>query len=193
MRTVFIVIQIMSNIVRLVIACVIMGAGVTLCAFGFWGWGITVFLLGGITLLTFFFNENMIIAQFYLRKENITKAEEFLNRIKNYEKELNKNQWGYYNMLIGLIESRTAPLKAEKYFKKALQLGMSMSHNNALAKLSLAGISMAKRNKREAEMYMKEAAKDDKNKLLADQIKMMKAQMAQMDKQQVVRNYRPKF
>lgn len=193
MRTVFIVIQIMSNIVRLVIACVIMGAGVTLCAFGFWGWGITVFLLGGITLLTFFFNENMIIAQFYLRKENTTKAEDFLNRIKNYEKELNKNQWGYYNMLIGLIESRTAPLKAEKYFKKALQLGMSMSHNNALAKLSLAGISMAKRNKREAEMYMKEAAKDDKNKLLADQIKMMKAQMAQMDKQQVVRNYRPKF
>ncbi len=193
MRTVFIVIQIMSNIVRLVIACVIMGAGVTLCAFGFWGWGITVFLLGGITLLTFFFNENMIIAQFYLRKENTIKAEEFLNRIKNYEKELNKNQWGYYNMLIGLIESRTAPLKAEKYFKKALQLGMSMSHNNALAKLSLAGISMAKRNKREAEMYMKEAAKDDKNKLLADQIKMMKAQMAQMDKQQVVRNYRPKF
>lgn len=149
----------MSNIVRLVIACVIMGAGVTLCAFGFWGWGITVFLLGGITLLTFFFNENMIIAQFYLRKENTIKAEEFLNRIKNYEKELNKNQWGYYNMLIGLIESRTAPLKAEKYFKKALQLGMSMSHNNALAKLSLAGISMAKRNKRETEMYMKEAAK----------------------------------
>ncbi|TWR27097.1 DUF2892 domain-containing protein [Mucilaginibacter achroorhodeus] len=183
----------MSNIVRLVIACVIMGAGVTLCAFGFWGWGITVFLLGGITLLTFFFNENMILAQFYLRKENTTKAEQFLYRIKNYEKELNKNQWGYYNMLIGLIESRTAPLKAEKYFKKALQLGMSMSHNNALAKLSLAGISMAKRNKREAEMYIKEAAKDDKNKLLADQIKMMKGQMAQMDKQQVVRNYRPKF
>lgn len=193
MPTVFIVIQIMSNIVRLVIACVIMGAGVTLCAFGFWGWGITVFLLGGITLLTFFFNENMILAQFYLRKENTTKAEQFLYRIKNYEKELNKNQWGYYNMLIGLIESRTAPLKAEKYFKKALQLGMSMSHNNALAKLSLAGISMAKRNKREAEMYIKEAAKDDKNKLLADQIKMMKGQMAQMDKQQVVRNYRPKF
>jgi tetratricopeptide (TPR) repeat protein len=193
LRSVFIVIQIMSNIVRLVIACVIMGAGVTLCAFGFWGWGITVFLLGGMTLLTFFFNENMIIAQFYLRKENTDKAEQFLNRIKNYEKELNKNQWGYYNMLIGLIESRKAPLKAEKYFKKALQLGMSMSHNNALAKLSLAGISMAKRNKREAEMYIKDAAKDDKNKLLADQIKMMKAQMSQMDKQQVVRNYRPKF
>jgi hypothetical protein len=177
----------MSNIVRLIIACVIMGAGVTLCGFGFWGWGILVFILGGFTLLTFFFNENMLIAQFYLRKENSEKAEASLVKITDYEKQLYKSQHGYYNLLIGLIESRKAPLKAEKYFKKALQLGMGMSHNTALAKLSLAGISMAKRNKREAEMYLKEAAKDDKNKLLADQIKMMKGQMAQMDKQQVVR------
>jgi len=86
-----------------------------------------------------------------------------------------------------LVESRKAPLKSEKYFKKSLQLGMKMSHNIALAKISLAGISMAKRNKREAQMYLSEATKDDKNKLLTEQIKMMKTQMAQMDKQQVVR------
>ncbi len=194
MHTAFILIQIMSNIVRLIIACVIMGAGVTLCAFGFWGWGITLFLLGGIALLTFFFNENMLLAQFYLRKENSAKAELALAKITDYEKQLYKSQHGYYNLLIGLIESRTAPLKSEKYFKKALQLGMGMSHNIALAKLSLAGIAMAKRNKREAEIYLKEAAKEDKNKLLADQIKMMKGQMAQMDKQQVVRGgFRQKF
>jgi hypothetical protein len=89
--------------------------------------------------------------------------------------------------LLGLIESRKQPLKSEKYFKKSLSLGMKMSHNIALAKLSLAGIAMAKRNKREAQMYLSEAAKEDKNKLLTDQIKMMKGQMAQMDKQQVVR------
>jgi hypothetical protein len=177
----------MSNIVRLIIACVIMGAGVALCAFGFWGWGIPLFLIGGLVLLTFFFNENMLIAQYYLRKENSEKAEAWLLKITDYEKQLYKGQYGYYNLLIGLIESRKAPLKSEKYFKKALTLGLTMSHNLALAKLSLAGISMAKRNKREAEMYLKEAAKDDKNKLLADQIKMMKGQMAQMDKQQVVR------
>ncbi|MBE9583607.1 DUF2892 domain-containing protein [Mucilaginibacter sp. JRF] len=177
----------MSNIVRLVIACVIMGAGVTLCGFGFWGWGIPVFLFGGMVLLTFFFNENMIIAQFFLRKENTEKAEQWLGKITDYEKQLHRKQHGYYNLLVGLIESRKAPLKSEKFFKKALTLGMGMSHNIALAKISLAGIAMAKRNKREAQMYLQEAAKDDKNKLLADQIKMMKAQMAQMDKQQVVR------
>lgn len=180
----------MSNIVRLIIACVVAGAGVTLCGFGFWGWGIFVFLMGGLILLTFFFNENMIIAQYFLRKENTAKAEEWLLKVTDYEKQLNKNQHGYYNLLIGLIESRKAPMKSEKYFKKALSLGMKMSHNIALAKLSLAGIAMAKRNKREAQMYLQEASKEDKNKLLADQIKMMKAQMAQMDKQVVRGGYR---
>ncbi len=180
----------MSNIVRLVIACIFFGAGVALCAFGFWGWGILSIVFGGMFLLTFIFNENMLISQYFLRKENSEKAEEWLLKVNNYEKQLHKGQHGYYNLLIGLIESRKAPMKSEKYFKKALTLGMRMSHNTALAKLSLAGIAMAKRNKREAEMYLKEASKDDKNKLLADQIKMMKAQMAQMDKQVVKGGYR---
>ena len=180
----------MSNIVRLIIACGIMGAAIALCVFGFWGWGILVLFLGGIVLLSYFFNENMIIAQWFLRKEKSEKAEEWLLKVTDYEKQLNKKQWGYYNLLIGLIESRKAPLKSEKYFKKALSLGMKMSHNTALAKLSLAGIAMAKRNKPEAKRYLEEAAKDDKNKLLADQIKMMKAQMGQMDKQVVRGGYR---
>ncbi len=180
----------MSNIVRLIISCVIAGAGIALCGFGFWGWGILVFFMGGFILLTFFFNENMLIAQFYLRKENMVKSEQWLAKITDYEKQLNKSQHGYYNLLIGLLESRKSPMKSEKYFKKALSLGMKMSHNIALAKLSLAGISMAKRNKREAQMYLQEATKEDKNKLLADQIKMMKGQLAQMDKQVVRGGYR---
>ncbi len=187
----FIVHKKMSNIVRLIIACVVLGAAVALCVFGFWGWGILVLFLGGFVLLSYFFNENMIISQWFLRKDNSAKAEEWLLKITDYEKQLNKSQWGYYNLLIGLVESRKSPLKSEKYFKKSLSLGMKMSHNIALAKLSLAGIAMAKRNKREAQMYLQEATKDDKNKLLTEQIKMMKAQMGQMDKQVVQqRGYR---
>ncbi len=182
----------MSNIIRLVIACTILGGAIALCVFGFWGWGIPVFLIGALVLVTFFFNENMLVAQYFLRKENLDKAEEWLNKITDYEKQLHKQQHGYYNLLIGLIESRKAPMKSEKYFKKALALGMTMSHNIALAKISLAGIAMAKRNKREAQMYLSEATKDDKNKLLADQIKMMKGQLAQMDKQ-IVKGFRPQY
>lgn len=177
----------MLNIIRLIISIAVMLGGVALCVFGFWGWGSLVIFLGGLVLLTYFLNENMLIAQYYMRKEKMDKAQEFLLKITDYEKQIYKGQHGYYNLLMGLIESRTAPLKSEKYFKKALTLGMKMSHNVAMAKLSLAGISMAKRNKREAEQYLKEAAKADTNKLLADQIKIMKAQMGQMDKQQVVR------
>jgi hypothetical protein len=185
---------IMPNFVRLIIAGGLLGVSVALIVFGYWGWGILGILLGGLVILTYFFNEKMLIAQYFLRKENMDKSEVWLLKVTDYEKELNKTQHGYYNLLLGLIESRKAPLRSEKFFKKALSLGMKMSHNIALAKLSLAGISMAKRNKREAQMYLQEAQKADKNKLMAEQIKMMKTQLTQMDKQQIVRGgYRPQF
>jgi len=89
----------MSNIFRLIIACVAFVAAVALCVFHFWWWGILVLFLGGFILLSFFFNENMIIAQWFLRKENNEKAEVWLLRIKDYEKQLHKGQHGYYNLL----------------------------------------------------------------------------------------------
>jgi hypothetical protein len=182
----------MPNFIRLIIAAAIFGSAVTLMVFGYWGWGIPLVLVSILVLVTFFFNENMLIAQYFLRKENMEKAGLWLAKITNYEKQLISAQHGYYNLLIGLIESRKAPMQSEKYFKKALTLGMAMDHNVALAKISLAGIAMAKRNKREATLYLQEAKKADKNKLLAEQIKMMKDQMAQMDKtvQQQTRKYR---
>jgi hypothetical protein len=181
----------MPNFIRLIIAFAILGAAVTLMVFGYWGWGIPLVLVAILVALTFFFNENMLIAQYFLRKENMDKAKVWLDKITNYEKQLVSAQHGYYHLLIGLIESRKAPLQSEKYFKKALSLGMTMDHNVALAKLSLAGIAMAKRNKREATLYLQEAKKADKNKLLADQIKMMKDQMGQLDRNvQQTRNYR---
>lgn len=175
----------MPNFVRIIVAFVLLGAAVSLFVFGHWAWGVLALLLAILVFVTFFFNENMLIAQFYLRKENMDKAKLWLNKITNYEKQLIRAQHGYYHLLIGLIESRTAPLQSEKYFKKALSLGMQMDHNVALAKLSLAGIAMAKRNKREATQLLQEAKKADKNKLLADQIKMMKDQLGMLDKQQM--------
>lgn len=180
----------MPNFIRLIIAGVFLGAAVALFWFGFWGWGILGIFLALVVTITFFFNENMLIAQYFLRKDNMEKASYWLGKITNYESQLVSAQHGYYNLLIGLIESRKAPMQAEKYFKRALSLGMAMDHNVALAKLSLAGISMAKRNKREATMYLQEAKKADSKKLLADQIKMMKDQMVQMDRTVIKGGYR---
>ena|SRR6476469_6828764 len=177
----------MPNYIRIIIGAILLGAAVTLMVFSHWGWGILVVFISLIVFLTFIFNEKMLLAQWHLRKEKMDKAEAMLLSIKDYEKELYKGQWGYYNLLIGLIESRKAPMKSEKYFKKALTLGLTMDHNIALANLSLAGVEMGKRNKREAQRLLKEAEKADKNKLLADQIKMMKSQMSMLDKTQTVR------
>ncbi|CAM4034069.1 hypothetical protein SAMN06265348_101390 [Pedobacter westerhofensis] len=177
----------MPNIVRLIAGFVVLGAAIALMIFGFWGWGVLAVLISLLIIVTFFYNENMLLAQWFLRKDDMTKAELYLRKITNYETQLIRIQHGYYQLLMGLIESRKAPMQSEKYFKKALSLGMQMDHNIALAKLSLAGIAMGKRNKREAQMYLTEAKKADKNKLLADQIKQMKDQLGMLDKQQQVR------
>lgn len=175
----------MSNLVRIILVTLILVGTVTLFVYGEWGWGILGIFLTLIAGVTIFFNENMLIAQYFLRKENMAKAASWLGRITNYEKQLIRAQHGYYHLLLGLIESQRSPLQSEKYYKKALTLGLHMDHSVAMAKLSLAGIMMAKRNKREATKYLQEAKKADKNKLLADQIKMMKDQMGMMDKQQI--------
>lgn len=177
----------MPNFIRIIIGSLILGTAITLMVFSFWGWGILLIFLSILVFITFIFNERMLLAQWYLRKEKMDKAEATLLGIKDYERELYKGQYGYYNLLIGLIESRKSPMKSEKYFKKALSLGLTMDHNIALANLSLAGVEMGKRNKREATRLLKEAEKVDKNKLLADQIKMMKGQMSMLDKTQQVR------
>lgn len=177
----------MPNFIRIIVAALMLGAAVTLIVFSFWGWGIVLILLSILVAVTFIFNEKMLLAQWHLRKENMEKAEVTLMGIKDYEKELYKGQWGYYQLLLGLIESRKSPMKSEKYFKKALTYGLTMDHNIALANLSLAGVEMGKRNKLQAQRLLKEAEKADKNKLLADQIKMMKGQMSMLDRTQQVR------
>jgi len=177
----------MSNIVRIILSTLLLIGTVALFIYGQWGWGILGIFVTILAFVTVFFNENMLLAQFYLRKENMAKAGQWLNRITHYEKQLIRAQHGYYHLLLGLMESQKSPMQSEKYFKKALSLGLHMGHNVALAKLSLAGIAMAKRNKREATKYLQEAKRADKNKLLADQIKMMKDQMGMMDRQQQIR------
>ncbi len=76
----------MPNIVRLILGFAILGAAVTLMVFGFWGWGILAVFISILVIVTYFFNENMLLAQWFLRKDNMAKAESYLKRITNYEK-----------------------------------------------------------------------------------------------------------
>lgn len=139
--------------------------------------GVLFVLLAILLILFHFRNETMLVAFFYLRKENMPKARQFLLRIKHPERILIKPQQSYYYLLMGLCESQINIFQSEKYFKKALNIGLRMAHDKAMAYLSLAGIAMAKGNKREAERLLSDAGKYDKSKMLIDQIKTMKSQM----------------
>ncbi len=144
------------------------------------GNGIFVLLLSLIILFFYFRNEFILLAFFKLRKQDFEGAKKWLNYIKNPETALIKKQQGYYNYLQGLMVSQTNLNLSEKYFKKALELGLSMDQDKALAKLQLAGIAMTKRRKIEATTLLNEAKKLDKHNMLKEQITMLKQQMKKM-------------
>ena len=100
--------------------------------------------------------------------------------IKNPESALVRKQQGYFNYLHGIMLSQTNLIQAEKYFKKAIELGLSMDMDLAVAKLNLAGVAMTRRRKLEATTLLNEAKKLDKQNMLKEQIVMMKDQLKKM-------------
>ena len=141
------------------------------------GNGIFLILLSAIFIFLYFRNEIILLAFLRMRKQDLEGTQKWLTKIKKPEAALTVKQQGYYNYLHGIIFSQTNLTKAEKFFKKALKLGLTMDYDIAMAKLSLAGIAMQKRRKREATMLLAEAKKLDKNDMLKEQIKMMQQQM----------------
>jgi len=163
--------------IKLVLAGLIVATAIWQFIEGNIGNGIFLILLSGIFIFLYFKNEMILLAFLRLRKQDFPGAKKWLDKIKDPEKALVKKQQGYYWYLHGLMISQTNITKAEKFFKRALKLGLSMDHDLAMAKLNLAGIAMTKRRKREATTLLNEAKKLDKHGMMNDQIRMMKEQM----------------
>ena len=162
---------------KLIIAALIIGFAIFQFIDENIGNGIALILLSLIFIFLYFRNEIILLAFLRMRKQDLEGTQKWLHKIKNPEAALTVKQQGYYNYLHGIIFSQKNLTTAEKYFKKALKLGLTMDYDIAMAKLSLAGISMQKRRKREATKLLQEAKKLDKNNMLTDQIKMMQQQM----------------
>src|SRR5690554_6337506 len=165
---------------KLVLAVLVFAAAIWQFVESFIGNGIMLILLSGVFVFLYFKNEMILLAFLRLRKQDFPGAKKWLDKIKNPEGALVRKQQGYYNYLHGLMVSQTNMNEAEKYFKKAINLGLSMDADLAMAKLNLAGIAMTKRRKREAQTLLTEAKKLDKHNMLGDQIKMMKQQMKRL-------------
>ncbi len=163
--------------IKLVLAFLIVAFAGYQFAEGEIGNGIALILLALIFVFLYFRNEIILLAFLRMRKQDLEGTEKWLTKIRNPQAALTVKQQGYFNYLYGIIYSQKNLTQAEKYFRKALKLGLNMDYDLAMAKLSLAGIAMQKRRKREATTLLQEAKKLDKNNMLGEQIKMMQQQL----------------
>jgi len=163
--------------IKLIIAALLVATAVWQFTEGNIGNGIFLIILTVVPIFLYFKNEFILLAFLKLRKQDFVGAKVWLDKIKNPETALVRKQQGYYNYLHGLLLSQTNLNQSEKFFKKAIELGLSMDMDLAVAKLNLAGIAMSRRRKMEATALLNEAKKLDKQNMLKDQIKMMKDQM----------------
>jgi tetratricopeptide (TPR) repeat protein len=163
--------------IKLIIAGLIIVTGIWQFTESNIGNGVFLLLLSAIPIFLYFKNEFILLAFLKLRKQDFEGAKKWLAYIKNPETALVQKQQGYFNYLHGIMLSQTNINQAEKYFKKAIELGLSMDMDLAVAKLNLAGVAMTRRRKLEATTLLNEARKLDKQNMLKDQIVMMKEQM----------------
>ncbi|MBT8183764.1 MAG: DUF2892 domain-containing protein, partial [Eudoraea sp.] len=130
--------------IKIVLAGMIMGLAVYQFIEGYIGNGIALVFLSLIFVFLYFRNELILLSFLRMRKQDMEGTEKWLSKIKNPASALTQKQQGYYNYLYGIIFSQRNLTQAEKYFKKALKLGLNMDYDVAMAKLSLAGIAMQK-------------------------------------------------
>lgn len=170
----------LNRIIKIVLTIAILGWSGYEFYQGHIGNGIFIFLLAAIVVFTLFRHEVMLLAFFYVRKGNLPKADKILNYIKTPEKSLVKGQVAYYYFLKGLVNSQTNLNVADKFFRKALGIGLRLDHDKALAKMQLAGVAIQRRRKREATMLLSEARKLDKTKMLKEQLDMLKQSLGRI-------------
>lgn len=113
----------------------------------------------------------MVMAFVHLRQQNMEKAKTWLARIK--ENQLWPRQRGYYYFLMGSMTMEQNMNDAEKFIKRALQLGLKQDHDKAAANLNLAVVASTRRKLPEAKRLIKESKRLDTKGALARDIKMV--------------------
>ncbi|MDE5416779.1 hypothetical protein L3049_02080 [Labilibaculum sp. DW002] len=163
--------------VRLIIAGILFLGSILLFVQAIIGYGVLAVLVSGIFVLFHFKNEKNLIAFYFVRKNKFAKAERILSKIKHPENMI-KGQEAYYYYLSGLVDAQSnRTSQGEKNFKKALEIGLRVSTDQAVARLNLSGICLSKRNKKLAKYHLQECKKLDKHKALTAQIREIEGMM----------------
>ncbi len=167
-------------ILRCVIAAAVLGLNFYAFYTGHWGWGIVVIFLSALVVLSFFRNENMLLALNQMRVGNQEKANHYLKRISRPDL-MPRKQHAYVLYLKAMLGTQELGFaKSEQLLRKAIGMGLRTAQDNAVARLHLAGICAQTGRKTEAHNLLSEAKKMDKNGILKEQISMMQKQMTMM-------------
>jgi hypothetical protein len=164
-------------ILRIFIALTLLFGSIILFSTGYWGWGITSVLPLALVILSFFRNEQVILALNQMRIGNQDKAKMYINRIKAPEY-MPRRQHAYVLYLKALMNAQDLGMaQSEQLLRKAMSIGLRRNEDNAVARMHLAGICAQTGRRPEASALLSEAKKYDKNGMLKDQIKMLQSQM----------------
>ncbi len=169
-----------TKILRFVLGAALLAVAVWQFIEGNIGTGILMTFLSGLAILSYFKNEKLILAFWFVRKEKLETAGKFLGMLKKPEESLIKRQLAYYYFLNGIVNSQKNLNDAERFFKKAISTGLKMDHDVAMAKLQLAAACIQKRRKNEAKRYLADVKKLDKGKVFTEQVKMLKVNLGRI-------------
>ncbi len=164
-----------------IIRCFVAAAALFLNTYAFvsghWGWGIVMIFVTAIIILSFFRNEQMLLALNQMRVGNTEKAKKHINKI-TAPQFLPRKQHAYVLFLQAVMNTQEFGFaKSEQYLRKAIGLGLRTGQDNAVARMHLAGICAQTGRKTEATTLLAEAKKLDNTGMMKDQIKQMQRQL----------------
>jgi hypothetical protein len=164
-------------IIRIVLAVVATVFNVYLFTTIYWGWGIAFIFITALIILSFFRNENVLLALNQMRVGNTDKAKKYIDRI-SHPQYLPKRQHAYVLFLKAVMGGQELGFaNSEKLLRRAMEIGLRTGEDNAVARMHLAGICAQTGRKNEAVALLAEAKKLDKNGMMRDQIKTMQGQL----------------
>jgi len=164
-------------IIRCFVAIAALGFNTYLFYTGSWGWGICMIFISTLVVLSFFRNENMVLALVQMQRGNTEKALKYINRIRQPQF-LPRKQHAYVLFLQAVMGAQQVGMaQSEQKLRKAMSLGLRKAEDNAMARMHLAGICAQTGRKKESLSLLSEAKKMDKSGMMKDQIRTMQQQL----------------
>lgn len=179
----------MIKFIRPLLGILFIALAIWLFSIGYNFLGVIASIISVLFILFYFFNEKIMLSFLLLKRNKMPEAHKLLSSIKNPEALLTTRQQATYYFMLGSSQGQEKLFQSEKFFKRALAIGLRLSYYRVIAYLSLASVAIAKGNRREAEAMLRDAKKNDKNKMFAEQIKMVRSQLNMAGAQKAMKMY----